>query len=71
MTNSVALRTWISSQGFKLKAVAGKLGITPYALQKKIDNKSEFKASEIAIFVDELGMGSHERDAIFFAKNVE
>lgn len=68
MTNSVALREWITKRGYKLKAVAEKLGITPFALQKKIENKSEFKASEIAVFVNDLGMDPAERDIIFFAR---
>lgn len=51
-----------------MKAVAKKLSITPFALQKKIENKSEFKASEIAVFVNDLGMDPTERDIIFFAR---
>lgn len=66
MTNSLMLRQWIFGKGLKLKYVAERLGITPYALQKKIDNKSEFKASEIATFVAKLGMTPSERDHIFF-----
>lgn len=66
MTNSKLLREWIETKGYKLKSVAAKLGITPYALQKKIENKSEFKASEIAAFVNELGMSVKDRDHIFF-----
>lgn len=67
MTNSSALREWIKYRGYKLKSVAARLGITPCALQKKIDNESEFKASEIAVFVNDLGMSPKERDKIFFA----
>jgi transcriptional regulator with XRE-family HTH domain len=71
MTDSFMLRAWITKKGYKLKAVAAKLGITPYALQKKIENKSEFKASEIAAFVNDLGMTPKDRDLIFFTRNVE
>lgn len=71
MTNSIALRDWITRKGYKLKAIAEKLGIIPYSLQKKIDNESEFKASEIATFVNDLGMDTPDRDEIFFARNVE
>lgn len=66
MTNSSMLRAWIEKKGFKLKAVAAQLGITPYSLQKKIDNENEFKASEIMAFVVDLGMTTKERDKIFF-----
>jgi hypothetical protein len=67
MTNSKALREWIAERGFKLKYVAQMVGITPYSLQKKIDNETEFKVSEIAVFTDDLGMSCKTRDAIFFA----
>lgn len=33
--------------GLKYKAIAEIMGLTPYALQMKIDNETEFKASEI------------------------
>lgn len=67
MTDSNALRAWIAGRGLKLKHVAKMLGITPYSLQKKIDNLAEFKASEIAAFATDLGMTAEERDKIFFA----
>lgn len=71
MTNSKALRRWITDQGYKLKYIAEKLKITPYSLQKKIDNETEFKASEIAAFTNDLGMQKSIRDEIFFAPDVE
>lgn len=71
MTDSTMLRTWVARKGYKLKAVAARLGITPYTLQKKMKNQSEFKASEIAAFVTDLGMTLDERDQIFFTNEVE
>ena len=38
MTDTKALRERIEAKGLKLKAVAEKLGITPYCLQRKINN---------------------------------
>ncbi len=67
MTDSQALRKWISDRGLKLKYVAARLGLTPFGLAKKINNVTQFKVSEIAAFVTELGMTVAERDAIFFA----
>lgn len=67
MTNSIALRAWLDDKGLKLKAIAKKMGITPYSLQKKIDNETEFKASEISVFTAEFGMTTDLRDHIFFA----
>ena len=67
MTDSMALRAWLAEKGIKLKAVALKMGITPYSLSKKINNETEFKASEITIFTSEYGMSAEIRDQIFFA----
>lgn len=71
MTDSKALRCWIAKKGLKLKAIASAIGITPYCLKKKIDNESEFKASEISVFVDVFHMTREDRDAIFFASDVD
>lgn len=68
MTDSNALREWIKARGLKLNAIATAIGITPYSLQKKIDNETEFKASEIAVFVNDFGMLKSVRDKIFFAQ---
>lgn len=70
MTDSKALRNWIESHGLKLKAIANKINITSFSLQKKIDNITEFKASEIMVFTNDFGMSSADRDKIFFAENV-
>ena len=46
MTDTNALRSIIADSGLKYKAIAEIMGLTPYALQMKIDNETEFKASE-------------------------
>lgn len=71
MTDSAALRKWIEDRGLKLIAIADRLKVTPFTLQKKIDNVTEFKVSEVSVFTNDLGMSRTDRDAIFFAKNVE
>lgn len=68
MTDTNALRSAISMSGFKYKALAEILGLTPYSLQMKIDNKTEFKASEIDALANALGMDMQQRDAIFFCR---
>lgn len=68
MTDTKALREAIQDAGLKYKFVAESLGITPYGLQKKIENRSEFKASEIATLVELLSMPEQQRSAIFFVK---
>lgn len=67
MTNTDALLAWIQNRGYKLKFVASTLGITYAGFKKKLDNQSEFKLSEIGIFMTELGMSKRDRDIIFFS----
>lgn len=67
MTNSLLLRNTITASGLKYKYIAQKLGITAYGLQKKIDNASEFKASEIEKLSIILNLSTTQRDQIFFA----
>lgn len=66
MTDTNALRSAIVDSGLKYKALAEIMGLSPYALQMKIDNESEFKASEIDTLANTLGMDMQQRDAIFF-----
>jgi hypothetical protein len=71
MTDTNALRSAIADSGLKYKALAEIMGLSPYALQMKIDNKTEFKASEIDTLANALGMDMQQRDSIFFAEKVE
>ena len=48
MTDSEALRGLIESNGLKMKFVADYLGLSPYGFQLKVDNKQEFKTSEVS-----------------------
>lgn len=68
MTDTVALRTAIEANGLKYKFVAAQLGISAYGLQKKIDNDTEFKVSEVKKLSDLLNLTAHQMEAIFFAK---
>lgn len=67
MTNTALLEDYIAKSGYKKSYLASKIGITSYALALKINNKSEFKASEIDILCDLLGIDNEERMAVFFA----
>lgn len=67
MTNTELLRVKIEESGLKYDYLAKKLGITRFALANKINNRNEFKASEIPKLCAELNIkSSKERDAIFF-----
>ena len=68
MTNTSLLEEYIEKSGYKRAFIAEKLGITRFALQLKINNKSEFKASEIDILCELLKVSTDERMAVFFAK---
>lgn len=68
MTNSKRLRELIEKRGLKLKYVAEYLGLSSYGLSLKIDNKQEFKTSEVAALCELLKIKSLEqKEAIFFS----
>ena len=71
MTNTPLLEKLIDESGYKRSYLAKCLGITAYALAMKINNKSEFKASEIAKLCELLKIPKKDRDTIFFAKVVD
>jgi hypothetical protein len=68
MTNKDKLEEYIERSGFKKGFIAKQIGITRYSLILKINNKSEFKATEIETLCTLLKIGVDERMAIFFAK---
>lgn len=67
MTNTELLREKIKEHGFKLTFVAGKCGLTYAGFLKKLNNESEFKASEISNLKELLCLDDVERNKIFFA----
>ena len=68
MTNTELLKKKIEESGLKQTFIAEKIGLTRFGLYKKINNKNEFKASEIVLLCDVLHIiSSKERDTIFFA----
>lgn len=68
MTDTRALRQKIEQSGMKYRFVAETLGITPYGLQKKIENVTEFKASEISKLSKLLKLSAAEMTEIFFCR---
>lgn len=71
MTNTSLLRKKIDESGYKLRFIAKQLGITYQGFLKKINNETEFKASEIQSLKELLNLTDEERDMIFFTLNVE
>ena len=68
MTNTSLLEQYIEKSGYKKSFIAQQLGITAYGFALKLNNKSEFKASEMTILCRLLKIGRMDKEAIFFAK---
>ena len=68
MTDSEALSKAIENSGLKLTFIANKLELSREGFYKKLNNQTEFKASEI---VKLLNLSNKERDKIFFTNKVE
>lgn len=67
MTDTLELELAIKRAGFTKKEIADKLGISPMGLYQKINNVTEFKASEIALLYKLLNLKSfEEQQKIFF-----
>ena len=71
MTNSILLNYKIKVSGFRHGFLADKLGLSRTGLYNKINNKTEFLASEIQVLSEILNLSPDERQAIFFAKEVD
>lgn len=69
MTNTELLERKIADSGYKKSFIAKAIGLkSAFGLANKINNKTEFKASEINALCDLLKIESaEEKDAIFFA----
>ena len=68
MTNTELLREKIKSSGFRMGYIADKIGISYQCFLDKVNNKHEFRASEIQILYDLLGLTEADRVEIFFAQ---
>lgn len=67
MTNTLLLEIAIRRAGLTKKEVAQKLGLSIMGLYKKMNNTSEFRASEITQLYKILNLSSlEEQQQIFF-----
>ena len=66
MTDSAMLAAKISDCGYTLSQIAAELGITRQGLWKKINNRSEFKQSEIEKISNLLNLDTDTNREIFF-----
>lgn len=70
MTDTDKLKDAINSSGISISVLASKIGISREGFYKKLNNKAEFKASEIAALTDILRLTNEKRDEIFLTLNV-
>ena len=68
MTNTALLEEYIEKSGYKKSFIAKGIGISAYALTLKINNKNEFKGSEMDGLCKLLNIGVRDRMRIFFAQ---
>jgi hypothetical protein len=71
MTNSNLLKEKIEESGYKLTFIAKKLDISYQGFLNKMNNETEFKATEIKILCDLLNIETEEMYKIFFGYEVE
>lgn len=71
MTNTAKLKAVIIEKGMLQEQVAMQLGMTSATFNYKVNNKTEFKASEIKKLFKILQLTTDEIIAIFFADEVE
>ena len=69
MTNTELLEKKIADSGYKKSYIAKAIGLkSSYGLSNKINNKTEFKASEINALCELLKIETaEEKEEIFFA----
>lgn len=70
MVNQNLLKAKIIEKGIEKKLIAEKLGISPTSLNYKLNNKTEFKGSEIQLLSEILGI-NEEKDKYFFVHTVD
>ena len=69
MTDTLKLKALIVEHGYTQKDVAKMLGLSAQSLNKKIHNKTEFKAREISRLCAVFGI--ENGTTIFFANRVD
>ncbi len=69
MTNTELLEAKIAESGKKKGYLAQKVGLSPQGFRNCVKNEAEFKASQIQVLCEELGITTaKEKEAIFFAQ---
>lgn len=67
-TNTSLLEVKIAESGMTMTSIAKKTGILKATLYNRLNEKGEFKASEIVALTEVLHLTKAERDQIFLTK---
>ena len=67
MTNGKLLKEIAKAKQITLQELAEALGLTRQGLSKKIENRSEFRVSEVSKLAEILGLSEKQKQEIFFA----
>lgn len=71
MTNTKKFKAVMTEKGMTLAKLSEETGISVASLSYKVNNHRQFSAREISTIQAVLGLTATERDAIFFAGEVE
>lgn len=67
MTNGKMLKEIAKAKHITLQSIADAIGVSRQGLFKKIENRSEFKASEVMRISELLDLSEEQKKQIFFA----
>lgn len=67
MTNGKLLKEIAKAKQVTLQELAEALGLSRQGLSKKIENRSEFRVSEVSKLSEILGLSEQQKQEIFFA----
>ena len=67
MTNTTLLKSFMVREGFTMETLAEKMELSRTSMSYKINNRVEFRSSEIKKMQNILNLTDEERDSIFFA----
>lgn len=72
MTDTERLKEAIEKSGLKISSIMEQMGIKSYTtMRDKVENRQEFKASEIAKLCAILHLSAEQMNRIFFASDAE
>lgn len=71
MTDTERLIDVMNASGYKRSHIAKSVGLTVTGLMNKVNNESDFKALEIKKLCELLDLSISDKEAIFFADNVD